>query len=71
MVQKEFSKIHGKWNCEKTVELLVSILGDDDYKDKIGELDEYIEIQQGIMTVMEDIMQSQSEFNQIDLIDCF
>jgi len=71
VVQKELSKIHGKWNCEKTVELLVSILGDDDYKDKIGELDEYIEIQQGIMTVMEDIMQSQSEFNQIDLIDCF
>merc|ERR1712168_1083252 len=42
-----------------------------DLEDKLMEFDEFCEIQHGLLTVIEDIMQSQSDSNQIDLIDCF
>merc|ERR1712029_565985 len=42
-----------------------------DLEEKLAEFDEFCEIQQGLLTVIEDILQSQSDSNQIDLIDCF
>ena len=42
-----------------------------DLEDKLREFDEFCEIQNGLLTVIEDILQSQSDSNQIDLIDCF
>merc|ERR1712029_1166347 len=50
---------------------LISSAFSHDLEEKLAEFDEFCEIQQGLLTVIEDILQSQSDSNQIDLIDCF
>jgi len=49
---------------------LVSTLLTTDYEPKLEEFDDYCDMQQGLSSVLQDILQSASAGGQIDLIDC-